>query len=440
MPTPRAETYIARGKIEQDVRDRLNARGLAAIVGVTAPSGTGKTELALRVSQELEGSTGLKRLWLDVGQKSLEAIVADMALGLGVTFGPNDTINTKLRQIHSQLKDKPRLVVFDDVRQENAPDLPKLLPPRPPNAVLVTSRIKQLEGVPTNGIFELDALTPDQAIELLKAELGPDVVEAERSVAEDLAKRVAYNALALDIAARRINLLGKVPQPMQLFFNSLKSLQELAVESNETDAGRLNLFAVLGLSYDSLTPADQRRLRWLAAFAPSGFSPAAAAQVWGEPEAEAGRALTRLLNLNLLKVVAAPQLRYRLHDLIDEFAANKLQDENEVTPARTAHAQWLIALFEKHHRDDLSNAPEVAGELDNLRYSTQWAAALPKGDALVELATKPRNWLYNIFRINEEWLNWLQKAIQLEIEERGLKATVLQSIGDVQSCYFHSED
>ncbi|HKZ69768.1 MAG TPA: tetratricopeptide repeat protein [Anaerolineales bacterium] len=74
----------------------------------------------------------------------------------------------------------------------------------------------------------------------------------------------------------------------------------------------------------------------------------------------------------------------------------------------------------------------MADELDNLRQSAQWAMAAKAGDMLAELATTPRNWLYNVFRINEEWLVWLTSALALGIEVKGLKANVLKAIGDVQ--------
>ncbi|HBY07475.1 MAG TPA: hypothetical protein DEH22_06700, partial [Chloroflexi bacterium] len=42
---PHQEIYIPRGQIEADVRGRLAAQGVAAVVGLHAPGGGGKTEL-----------------------------------------------------------------------------------------------------------------------------------------------------------------------------------------------------------------------------------------------------------------------------------------------------------------------------------------------------------------------------------------------------------
>ncbi|MBI5829907.1 MAG: tetratricopeptide repeat protein, partial [Chloroflexi bacterium] len=179
-------------------------------------------------------------------------------------------------------------------------------------------------------------------------------------------------------------------------------------------------------------PADQASFRRLAAFASSGFSPAAAAAVWGDDEKMANESVARLVNLSLLKVVEGESERYRLHDLLDEYAGDKLRASGEPDAANRAHAEFLIALFDEHLTYDPSTAPEVAPELDNLRAAANWATKKREGNVLALLAYRPRNWLYIVFRINEEWLSWLTASLAFGVEDRGLQANVLQAIGDVQ--------
>jgi len=152
----------------------------------------------------------------------------------------------------------------------------------------------------------------------------------------------------------------------------------------------------------------------------------------GEPLEGACLALARLFNLSLVKMVESPRERYRLHDLLFEHAGGKLEACQEVEETKRAHADYLVALFNKHSLDDLSNAPEVADDLDNLRFIAGWALAQGDGDLLGQLATAPRNWLYNIFRAWEDWQIWLAGALELGVEDQQTKANVLQAMGDVQ--------
>ena len=121
-----------------------------------------------------------------------------------------------------------------------------------------------------------------------------------------------------------------------------------------------------------------------------------------------------------------------MHDLLRDYAFKKLHEANEGDAANRAHANYLIQLFTAHYTDDLSNAPDVGFELDNLTEAAEWAMKQKDGDLLAQLATQTRNWLYNIFRINDQWLKWLNAALQFGVEAKQLKANVLQAMGDVQ--------
>lgn len=97
IPPANTETYVYRGKIEEDVRNALRAGSAIAIVGVNAPGGTGKTELANRIAQEVrEGKFPVDNiLWVDVGEKAAREIVDDMLLKSGIQTQPAMTFEDK---------------------------------------------------------------------------------------------------------------------------------------------------------------------------------------------------------------------------------------------------------------------------------------------------------------------------------------------------------
>ncbi|RIK17114.1 MAG: hypothetical protein DCC52_17110, partial [Chloroflexi bacterium] len=150
--------------------------------------------------------------------------------------------------------------------------------------------------------------------------------------------------------------------------------------------------------------------------------------MWETNARDAETTLERFCNLSLLKHTAENAARYRFHDLLDEYAQSLLARAGQEKNARDAHAQYLISLFEEHSLADLSNARHVADELDNLRVACAWANSSRNGNLLARLATKPSNWLYNIFRINEEWLSWLNDALEIGVSDKELEANTRKAI------------
>jgi len=101
-PAPRVSRYIDRGKIETQVRERLAARNSAAIVGVHAPGGEGKTELAIRADDDLRSRFD-EVWWVDVGEKTREQIVADIAAQCGVRFDPKWDYHQQTQAVRAAL-------------------------------------------------------------------------------------------------------------------------------------------------------------------------------------------------------------------------------------------------------------------------------------------------------------------------------------------------
>ncbi|MDZ7371335.1 MAG: tetratricopeptide repeat protein, partial [candidate division KSB1 bacterium] len=428
VPPYRAETYIHRGQIEDEVREFLRkGNGTGAIVGLHAPGGLGKTELAKHAAEDLKGEfEGV--LWLDVGEQTPEQVVAALLTSLGVQLPQGTPYEVQKNELHARLGRCRYLLILDDVRAKALAGLRDFLPPKP-CAALLTSRIREIGGVQRT--FELDHMTPEQADELLEAILGPETLAAEPEAAAQLAARCAYNPLALEIAARRIRQLQGLKRPIAHYFDLAR--QRFAELKMDGDA-RWDMERVFDLSYLDLSDADRARFRALGVFHPTGFAPEAAAFVWGVELPEARATLSRFINLSLVKIVPGERERYRLHDLLDEYAAEKLrQNPAEEAEKRNILAEWLITLFSSHFTDDRSTAPHVADERANLLISCEWAHRQKNASLLGRLVTQSRNWFYNLFKEDwTSWLVWLEACLQLGLSDKQLKANVLKAIGDVQ--------
>ena len=429
LPNPRSTVYIPRGKIEDDVREALRSKSTAAIVGLHAPGGLGKSELARQAVKDLKEEGAFENtIWINAGEKTPAEIMDELLFTCNFRVETNAGYEMKKHALKGYWQENPVLLVLDDVRSVNAGNLADFLPPSPPCAALVTSRLTSFAAIPSTRTFNLPRMTEEEARALLAGHLSEEALDAEADAVNALLERCAYIPLALEISARRIETMA-VSHPIAHFVRKIEtSLAGLRIP----DEASLDLFAVFEASYRELDPADQRRFAKLAVFHPSGFSPQATAFLWEVDEAENEAILARLQRLSLITPVPAGELeRYRLHDLLDEYAAFKLEENGEKKISKNRHAEWVIALFGAHFTDDASTAPHVVQEMDNLRYAISWAESEKNGGLLAELLYHASNWL-RLLNWHEERLRGLQDALHFGIPDEKMKAATLQAIGDVR--------
>ena len=392
-----------------------------------APGGLGKTELAKQAAEKLKNEFEI--LWVDVGEKKPIQVIGELLTKCGIQTQPGDPYERLVNELHHAYQKHRFLVILDDVRKESLANLNDLLPPSP-CAALVTSRIQQMGGVKN---FPLDSMNWDQATELFQAVLGDDVVSAELDTLMTLADRCKFNPLAMEIAARRIRQFTGMKNPVARYFEIAQAkFSELKMEGDE----RWDMERIFDISYDDLSDDDRVKFQMLSAFHPTGFSVEAVSFLWKSEPSVARRILSRFINLSLVKTLETDNEhieRYRLHDLLDEYAAPKLKASGKFNETKTSLADWLAKLFDAHYTDDISSAPHVALERDNLLYICEWARGEEQANILALLTTKARNWFYVSFtEAWVYWFAWLEACLQLGVSENRLKANVLKAIGDVQ--------
>ncbi len=432
LPPSHAPKFIDRGLIMDEIRRRIGERQQTAIVGVGGMGGVGKTELARYLAAEMAESAPESVLWLDVADRPLSDVHQRLARALGVTLPPTADAQQNYEILCAAFRQSPvRLLVLDDIRHSFLESLHYCLPPSPPCAVLLTSRLN-LPAVPAGGMIVLDVMTEPQALELLRSIPGLEEAAArEPEAAMELVHLCACHPLALDLAARRLLRRVKHSQTPIAAFNA--QLTNRLEQLREGDARLQSLRANFDLSYTELSPADQGYFRRLAVCAETGFTPALAAALWQCDAPEAVGILERLSDASLVLPPERAAGRWRLHDLLRDYAGERLREAGEESATQRLLAGWILALFEAHAADDPDTAPHVEVELDNLRAAVGWAMKAGEGELLAQLATQPRNWLYNVFRVWEEWYDWLTQALRVDVADPQLRANVLQALGDVQA-------
>jgi DNA-binding SARP family transcriptional activator/predicted ATPase len=337
---PLTAVLTGRDELVAELRDLLTgppAGGpvLAVLVG---PGGVGKTTVALAAAGQAAAVFTGGQLYADLrgGRETPHTVVGRFLHALGVRQSklPADT-GERLAMYQGLLARTRTLVVLDDAADEG--QVRELLPSDPGCAALVTSR-RRLD-VPGAVRWTVPVLTRDAALELLARIVGPARVAAEPDAAADLAAVCGQLPLAVSIVAGRLAVRPDwtLAEFRERLGRERDRLDELAV-------GDLDVRASIASSYVLLSPGARRLLRLLglvtAADWPAWVPQALLGPAGNGPPAE----LAELTGVHLVARLgrdAAGQERFRLHDLVADYAREELH-ATEPEHERTAAAARLL--------------------------------------------------------------------------------------------------
>ena len=321
-------------------------RGAAPIAVLTGMGGVGKTALAVRWAHAVRERFPDGRLYADlrghgVGgpARPLEVLAGFLgAFGVAPEHVPaeEDQASALLRS----LLDRRRVLVLLDNASDAAQVRP-LLPASAGCAVLVTSR-GRLGGLVARdgaGLLAVEPLTAAESAELLTRAIGAARARAERAALAEMAELCAHLPLALRITAA--NLATRPTHRIGDHAARLAAggrLDALVVEGDPQTAVR----ATFGLSCAALDPADLRVFRLIGLAPGPDVTVGQSAALAALPAAEAGAALARLADRNLL-FERVPG-RFQAHDLVRLYAAELVRTA-ESAAARAAALDRLTGHY-----------------------------------------------------------------------------------------------
>ncbi|MQA95565.1 MAG: helix-turn-helix domain-containing protein, partial [Streptosporangiales bacterium] len=368
--------FTGRAEDLSTLHDVLRS-GLRTIV-IQGMAGVGKTALAVRWAHTIAAEFPDGQLFLDLrGHAQRPAVTTVEALGqlLRALDVPAEQVppaaDEQAALYRSRLADRRVLIVLDDATGSD--QVRPLLPGNPHSLVVVTSR-GQLSGlVARDGAraLDLNVLSEQEAIELVATVLGPadPRVQAEPEQAAELTRRCAYLPLAVRIAAA--NLSVHQQEPIEAVVNELGEhdrLSALALDEEPHGAVR----TAFELSYRDLDDATREALRLLALMPGLDFTLEAMAALLGLDTDRARGLLRGLARAHLVDVPT--QSRYRLHDLVRDFAFERLAAEDDVADCNAAERRLLrhylrqaqeSSLFINEHRRTMRGAkPRPEGARD----------------------------------------------------------------------------
>jgi predicted ATPase/DNA-binding XRE family transcriptional regulator len=338
---------------EQEVAQALGLlreRGVRLLT-VTGPGGVGKTRLALEIAHDLRAGFADGLAWIDLTVLRDPALVPQtVAQALGLRELADRPFS---EQVRAFLQDKQFLLLLDNFEHllEAADFVATLLVHCPRLHILVTSRAPL--HLRAEQQLVLSPLTPAAAATLFREraqKVQPHLDTAEPSVAA-ICDQVDRLPLAIELAAAHVRVLS-LPVLLERLSDRLRFLRGGARDLPERQR---TMQEAIAWSYHLLPPTHQRWFRRLSLFMGGCQLSAAESICRGEESLAVDEGLSTiaaLVDASLVQVetTADGLPRYRLLEVIREYAAEQLRAAGEEEDSKLRHAQYYAALAEEAER------------------------------------------------------------------------------------------
>ncbi|KXK58821.1 transcriptional regulator [Micromonospora rosaria] len=345
-------------------------------------AGSGKTTLAVHLAVRLADRFPDAQLFIDLHGHSERrplspaAALATLLRQLGVPAAriPLD-LDDRLSLWRTELAARRALVVLDNAA--SATQVAPLLPAGADCLVLVTSR-RRLVGLDEGRPSSLPVLDTDEAVELLGRVAGADRVAAEPAAAGEVVRRCGHLPLAIRLAGARL-----VHRPRWRVADLAERLVTAADPLAELAAGQRSVGHAFALSYAQVSSPAQRVFRLLGLHPGVRFDNRLAAALADLSLRETQDLLDELVDAHLAEETEPG--RYRLHDLIREYARTLLAE-----PGRAAERSAVIERLLDHHLHvaaAIAKTIEPAGTAGALRLPTPL-----RPDLVADTASDGRAW------------------------------------------------
>lgn len=330
--TGRAERVEQLGRLLSKAHEGEALGAAVVVAAITGTGGIGKSALALHVAHQIAPRFEDGQLYLNLRGSGLNPVSPGESLArflrdLGVDLAQIPADEPERAALYrSRLAGRRVLIVLDDAR--DAAQVRPLLPGAAGCAVLVTGResLPDLDGAHQT---ELDVLDEADAVALFEHIVGSSRTAAEMAAVANVLASCGGLPLAIRIAGARLAV-----RPTWSIAALADRLADARTRLDELKAGDLAVRATFTISYEHVRAAGvaaslppDRAFRMLALADGPDISLPAAAALMGTSREQARTSLEILADAHLLQAVAPG--RYRLHDLLRAYAAERIQAEDD---------------------------------------------------------------------------------------------------------------
>ena len=421
LPTP-ATSFIGRAEELAEIA-MLLADPNCRLVTVLGPGGIGKTRLALQVATDQMAGFAQGVFFVPLAPVgSPDLLAATIAEALQISFYGSEAPSLQLARY---LREKEVLLVLDNFEHLLAGIdlLTELLDAARAVKLLVTSRerlnvqeewvfaLKGLSFPKTPGDAPLESYSAAQlfvqrAHQIQNSFSLNDNLEAVRTICQ----RVDGMPLGLELAATWLRAMtcDQVAAQME------RSLDLLTTPLRNVEERHRSLRAVFEQSWRLLSDDERDVLMKLAVFR-GGFDREAAEQV-------ARASLSRLAGLVDKSLIRLnPSGRYDLHELLRQFAMDKLVEAGETAVVNRHHLEYYLWLAERveayvYGPEQEAWFDRLEVEHDNLRAALAWALRDEDAEMGWRLAVS-LGWFWELRTHQLDNYDWIAKLLTLESDD-----------------------
>ena len=400
---PPLSRMVGRSDVVPAVAEQLLRHRFVTLVG---PGGIGKTTVAVAVANRLLGNFADGVIFADLAPLADPLLVpSSLAALLGVDVRSDNPMPSLL----AFLREKALLIVLDNcehVIEAAATIAEGIFRGTDRSYILATSRealraegerVHRLPtlGFPANtaGLSAENALAFPSVqlfVERAAASLGSfELADDDAPIVADICRRLDGIALAIEIAASRVDTFG-----IAGLAAGLNDRFQLLMHGRRTALPRhRTLGATLDWSYEQLPDIEQLVLRRLSIFVGS-FTMEAASAVLSHADLASVTIVDAIANLVAKSLVSADvsgaTAFYRLFEVTRAYALTKFEESGERERLARSHADYYLGALERAQADwETSLATEWLDRhrhlIDNVRAALDWAFS-PAGDPAAGVA------------------------------------------------------
>jgi predicted ATPase/DNA-binding CsgD family transcriptional regulator len=417
--------FIGRQQEQRDLVQRLldPDNRLVTIVG---SGGIGKTRLALEVAGHLAMAEKMQAFsdgiyFIDLAPvNNADSLITAIADALNYHFHPDG--RSPKQQLLDFLRNKHLLLILDNFEHmlNSATLVLRILQAAPDISILVTSRERlNLSGETIFRLVGMDYPTKKSVRDIRDYEAARLFAQSAQRVRHDftleqddlphlarICRLVQGVPLALILAATWVEILslGEIDQQIT------QSIDFLASEQRDLPRRLRSMRAVFDHSWNLMEKSETDIFMKLCVFR-DGFTREASQVVAGADV----RILINLANKSLVQHNIDTG-RYRIHELLRQYAAQRLQASGQWESIQRRHSEFYVQLAERAEPELRLAEQEqwfhiLESEHNNLRAAMGWAFDSSSGVAGLRIAVALRDfWFYAGYHVEAQ--QWYELALE----------------------------